>query len=76
MTKLLVMVVRFQFNVISVFFFLFLGDLQAEIDEIDNDIASIRKELQVSDCSDTSLPEETITMSTADRRMLSDSPEF
>lgn len=57
---------------------LFLEDLQAEIDEIDDDIASIRKELRVSDTSDTSLPEEMITFSVAEQQKisLSDSPEF
>lgn len=54
-----------------------LEDLQAEIDEIDNDIASIRKELRVSDTSDTSLPEEMITSSLTEQQIsLSDSPEF
>lgn len=55
----------------------FLEDLQAEIDVIDDDIASIRKELGVSDTSDTSLPEEMITSSVAEQQnSLSDSPEF
>lgn len=51
-------------------------DLQDEIEEIDDDITNIRKELMVSNSSATSLPEETITLSNADGPMLSDSPEF
>lgn len=51
-------------------------DLQDEIEEIDDDITNIRKELKVSNSSTTSLPEETITLSNADGPMLSDSPEF
>lgn len=52
-------------------------DLQAEIDEIDNDIASIQRELRVSSTSDTSLPEEMTTPSIAELQIsLSDSPEF
>lgn len=58
-------------------FYPFLEDLQAEIDEIDDDIASMRKELRVSDTSDTSLAEEMITLSVAEQHIsLSDSPEF
>ena len=48
-------------------------DLQAEIDEIDNDIASMQKELRVSDTSDTSISEERII---SPAPLLSDSPEF
>ena len=51
-------------------------DLQAEIDEIDNDIASMQKELRVSDTSDTSISEERIISPAPDHQFLSDSPEF
>jgi len=51
-------------------------DLQAEIDEIDNDIASMQKELRVSDTSDTSISEDRIISPTVDHQFLSDSPEF
>ena len=60
-----------------ILFYPLLEDLQAEIDEIDNDIASMRKELRVSDTSDTSLPEEMMASSVAEQQIsLSDSPEF
>ena len=60
-----------------ILFYPLLEDLQAEIDEIDCDIANIRKELRVSDTSDTSLPEEMITSSIAEQQIsLSDSPDF
>lgn len=49
----------------------------AEIEEIDNDIASMQKELRVSDISDTSISEEKVISPTASpHQFLSDSPEF
>lgn len=63
----------FLYNVVH---FFSSENLQDEIEEIDDDIANIQKELRLSDSSDTSLPEEAITLRNADGRMLSDSPEF
>ena len=51
------------------------GDLQAEIDDIDDDIASMQKELRVSDTSDTSISEDRVSSPTTDQ-FLPDSPEF
>lgn len=50
-------------------------DLQAEIDEVDSDIANMQKELTISDTSDTSISEEMISPA-ADQHSCPDSPEF
>ena len=55
--------------------FTFQEDLQAEIDEVDSDIANMQKELTISDTSDTSISEEMISPA-ADQHSCPDSPEF
>ena len=51
-------------------------DLQAEISEIDNDIANMKEQLGISDTSNTSISEETNVSAAADQQGHPDSPEF
>lgn len=51
-------------------------DLQAEISEIDDDIANMQEQLGISDTSNTSISEEKYVSAATDQQCQPDSPEF
>lgn len=51
-------------------------DLQAEISEIDDDIANMQEQLGISDTSNTSISEEKYVSAATDQQRQPDSPEF